>query len=376
MNGHDKLGEAQHAPNSCGARGRPSAFDAFSPICGAKGRRTGCARKTAFRCTSPRRERGVALLVALLAVALAVILVAGLLDRGELTLARTRNALRSAQATAYAQGLEAYAAQVLLEDRPGQDSRGDVWALPLAPQVVPGGAITANLRDLNGCFNLNNLVLPGDSAAEKAWRDLFGRLLAIHGVDAGVGEAVVDWLDADANSAGNGGAEDNAYLGRSPPYRAANRRFVHVSELRLVRGVDGDAYARLAADVCALPPGTTLNVNTASVAVLQAIEPGISRSLAERLWQDGRANWTEFDAFRRALPDQGMGLGALRGKLGLASDYFMARGEVVLDDVPFTFHSLIERRGGSGIRVLTRSRGSDATLATRAFDPVTLGEDD
>jgi len=44
--------------------------------------------------------------------------------------------------------------------------------------------------------------------------------------------------------------------------------------------------------------------------------------------------------------------------------------------VPFTFHSLIERRGGSGIRVLARSRGSDATLATRAFDPVTLDEDD
>lgn len=327
----------------------------------------------AIRCKPPRRERGVALLVALLAVALAVILIAGLLDRGELTLARTRNALRSAQAAAYAQGLEAYAAQILLKDQTNsQDSRSDIWAMPLAPQVVPGGAITANLRDLNGCFNLNNLVLPGNRPAQEAWRAMFGRLLAIHGVDAGIGEAVIDWLDADANSAGNGGAEDGAYLGLSPPYRAANRRFAHVSELRLVRGVDGDAYARLAPDVCALPPGTRLNINTASVAVLQSIEPGISRSLAERLWQDGNANWTDRGAFLRELPDQGLALGALNAQLGLASSYFMARGEVLLDDVPFTFHSLIERRSGTGIRVLARSRGSDAALTTRAFDPATL----
>lgn len=326
----------------------------------------------AFRRTLPRRQRGVALLVALLAVALAVILIAGLLDRGELTLARTRNALRSAQAAAYAQGLEAYAAQVLLKDQAGQDSRTDIWALPLPPQEVPGGVISANLRDLNGCFNLNNLVLPDNTAAQDAWRAMFTRLLAIRGVDPGVAEAVVDWLDADANSAGSGGAEDSAYLGLPLPYRAANRAFAQVSELRLVRGVDGDTYARLAPDVCALPPGTTLNVNTASVAVLRSIAPGISQSLAERLWQDGSANWTDRNAFLRELPNGGMTLGSLAAQVGLASSYFIARGEVVLDDVPFTFHSLIERRSGAGIRVLARSRGSDAALTTRAFDPATL----
>jgi general secretion pathway protein K len=317
----------------------------------------------------PRRERGVALLVALLAVALAVILIAGLLDRGELGLARTRNALRSAQALAYAQGLEAYAASVLLADQAtSQDSRTDTWALPLPPQEVPGGVISATLRDLNGCFNLNNLVLADDAAAQ-AWRETFARLLAIDGVDPGVADAVVDWLDADANTSGSAGAEDGAYLGQALAYRAANRAFAQVSELRLVRGVDGDAYARLAPDVCALPAGTRLNLNTASVAVLQSLAPGISRSLAERLWQDGNANWVDRNAFFRELPDGGATLGALKAQLGLASRYFLARGEVVLDDVPFTFHSLIERRAGSGIRVLARSRGSDDALTTRAFDP-------
>jgi len=63
------------------------------------------------------RSRGVALIVALLVVALATVLIAGLLDRGELAHARTRNSLREAQAQSYALGLEAYAAKVLVQDQ-------------------------------------------------------------------------------------------------------------------------------------------------------------------------------------------------------------------------------------------------------------------
>ena len=62
------------------------------------------------------RQRGVALIIALLVVALAAILIAGLLDRGGLAAARTRNALREMQAEHYAKGLEDYAARVLTQD--------------------------------------------------------------------------------------------------------------------------------------------------------------------------------------------------------------------------------------------------------------------
>ena len=87
------------------------------------------------------RQRGVALLVALLVVAIAVILVAALLDRGELALARTRNVLRGEQAEAYALGLDAYAAQVLVATAniTGPDTNASPWATPLPAQEVPGG---------------------------------------------------------------------------------------------------------------------------------------------------------------------------------------------------------------------------------------------
>jgi general secretion pathway protein K len=199
------------------------------------------------------RQRGVALLVALLVVALAVILVAALLDRGELALARTRNVLRGEQAEAYALGLDTYAAQVLMATHgasPDPDTNMSPWAAPLPAQPVPGGVIAASMRDLNGCFNLNNLA-PGNPTT---WQTTFEGLLKALQLDAQLRIAVQNWLDIDKVH-----DEENFYLAQAVPYRARGGLFAHVSELRLVRGVSSEVYARLAPHVCALPPGTTIN---------------------------------------------------------------------------------------------------------------------
>lgn len=303
--------------------------------------------------TSPKRQRGVALLVALLVVALAVILVAALLDRGELALARTRNALRSEQAAAYAQGLEIYAVQVLVDTQTqgGTDTNASPWATPLPPQPVPGGVIAATMHDMNGCFNLNNL----SSTNAGLWAPRFTMLLTTLAVNPSVGDGVRHWLD------GNGTSDDNYYLAQPVPYRASRRNFSQVSELRLVKGVDGEVYARLAPYVCALPAGTSINVNTATVPVLQSL--GISQSNAEKIWNNGQANFQGVTDFGQAaqLPQES----TLAG-IAFKSTYFLARGDIVLDDVPFTFFSLIERVQGRTSMVISRSRGSDDALIAPA----------
>ncbi len=312
---------------------------------------------------APRRQRGVALLIALLAVALAVILIAALLDSGELAFARTRNALRATQAVAYADGLEGYAAEVLMKDLDADgalDTHGDIWTLPLPPQDVPGGRISAQMRELNGCFNLNNLVSPVAGEAAQ-WRQRLRNLLVALELDPALGGAIVDWLDADANIDADGGAEDAAYLSQAVAYRTANRRFAHASELRLVRGIDGEAWQRLAGHVCALPPGSRLNLNTATTPVLMSLDSRITATLAERIRQDGQARWNDVDAALRELELQGIRI-ANRGGLGVASQYFLARGDIVLDRVPFSFASLLERNIGGvdgGVRVLMRTRGAE-----------------
>jgi general secretion pathway protein K len=307
-----------------------------------------------------RRQRGIALLIALLTVALAAVLIAGLLDRGELALARTRNALRGEQAEAYAQGLEAYAVRILIKDLEDTgDSNTDIWAMPLPPQMVPGGSIRASMRDLNGCFNLNNLA---SQRFAGTWSTMFARLLGVRGVDPSLLGAVNDWLGVSHNV----DATDAYYLAQPVPYRSAQRVFAHVSELRLVRGVTSDVYARLAPYVCALPVDSKLNVNTASVPLLQTLGTNISPAQAESLWQGGQAHWEA--GFKAQWASQGVVVDQAIGDpiVGVASSYFIARSDIELDGVPFTFFSVIQRGGGCGLCVVERSRGSDMAPAASA----------
>ncbi len=310
------------------------------------------------------RSRGVALIVALLVVALATILVAALLDRGELALARTRNGLRAQQVEAYAQGIEAYASQALLLPRDGPDTTSSPWMQPLPPQQVPGGLISASMRDLNGCFNLNNLA-PGQSLQ---WKALFVRLLKAQSIAPSVADAVEAWLDPERAA----GVDANAYLGQPVPYRPHGGLFAHVSELRLVRGIDAAAYARLAPQVCALPPGTRINVNTAGVPLLQALagsgEVPATVALAQRLWQDGRAQWSRIDEFWQATP-LGKVPAGLAELVGVNSDAFLLRGDIVLDGLPFTVFRVVLVQGGR-VRVVQRSRGADEALVGRALPDV------
>ena len=309
-----------------------------------------------------KRQRGVALIIALLVVALSVVLIAGLLDRGELSTARVSNELREAQARAYADGLEAYAARVLMQAAMSGnevDSNISPWAVPLPPTRVPGGQIVASMRDRNGCFNVNN-ILDESGVPSPIWLPKFKRLLQALKLDDTLADAIVNWMRADNT------ADDQTYLQLAVPYRPAKRSFVHVSELRLVRGVTADIYAKLSPDVCALPRGSVINVNTASAAVLMTLSSIVNEQMAKTLAQDGHANYDSLEMVRTQLPGQliecgGAGVPATQC-FDVKSSYFLARGDITLDGLPFVYFSLIERRyggAGAGIRVIERSRGSD-----------------
>jgi general secretion pathway protein K len=305
-----------------------------------------------------KEQRGIALIVALLVVALATVLIAGLLDRGELAAARTRNVLRAEQAQAYALGMEVYAASVLRKDLFDHvDSNSDIWGVPLAPVPVPGGIISAKMRDLNGCFNLNNLV----GADEGNWRDRFKRLLRALKLDPTLLPAVIDWIDADVGIS-NGGAEDMNYLAQPLPYRAANRPFAHVSELRLVRGVSDEVYARLVPQVCALPVGvlaTKININTATIPVLMTIDDAIDETMARKLWSEGHAHFNDAQESTVQAALNNPLIRVDQRAYSVESTFFLARGDIALDGLTFTFYSVLSRPSSGVIQVIARSRGSD-----------------
>jgi general secretion pathway protein K len=305
---------------------------------------------------APKNERGVALIVALLVVALATVLIAALLDRGELAAARTRNTLRETQAESYAKGLEDYAAHVLTQDlqQNSFDTANDIWAIPLPPTPVPGGEISATMTDLNGRFNLNNLVVDGKTNPQQSdWEMIFGRLLLALKLDPSLEQNIEDWMSSDSSPS------DAWYTSQAVPYRRGQRIFSHVSELRLVKGFDGDTYNKILPYVSALPVNTTININTASVPVLMTMVAGMTEQSAAAIWQQGHANIQQVSALPPPQPDH-------FNLYSTQSSYFLARCDVTLDGLPFTFYSLIERPSGpsitpgnSAIRVLRRNRGGD-----------------
>lgn len=302
-----------------------------------------------------RRQAGVALLAAVLVVALASVLIAALLDRGEHSRARSRNSLRSEQTWQLALGAEQWVQAILQRDGQesgGIDARGDAWAQPIPPLPVPGGLLHGRLRDASGCFNLNNLVTAeGEQAIQLQRLRLLLRALKL---DEGLADAIADWIDADALPR-NAGAEDASYLGLRPAYRAGNGPMTHVSELRLVRGVSAEVFDRLRPHVCALPAPSTLNLNFASPQLWMSLDERITESVASQLWRDGQARFDNTERVAEELLRLGI---AEVPMLGLAthSNYFVLEAEVETDGLPFQFGSLLYR-DERGVRTLARIRG-------------------
>ncbi len=239
--------------------------------------------------TSFLAQRGIALITALLVVALATIIAVTMMMRQQLDLRRTENLIHSEQAYQYALGGEHWASLILLRDRQQNvvDHLQELWATTLPSLPIEGGYLQAQLEDLQSRFNLNNLLTKEGkmSAPDVAY---FERLLSLLELPRNLGSAVVDWIDHDVEPQISEGAEDLAYLTKTPAYRTANQFFKSPSELRLVKGFDQENYNKLAPYITALPSRTLINVNTAPALILMALvseevsESDISSLLATR----------------------------------------------------------------------------------------------
>lgn len=304
----------------------------------------------------PRRQRGVALIVAVLVLALAAVIIVGLLDAGEIAQARTRNSLRAEQTWQLQRGLEAWAAQALREDHraePNIDAFDDLWAQPLPPLDIPGGRIVGRLREQGGCFNVNSL-LRGDEPDERA-RQRFERLLRALNLNLAIAMQALDYIDADIDPSA-GGAEDGAHLASQPPRRAANRPMLHVSELRLLPGIDAGAWRALRPHVCALPAGSPLNLNTATAELWMSLDDAMTRRQAEILARQGRARYRDMDEVNRELERLGLAPQPPDGALGVFTHHFILEADILFDELPFRYSSHLFRDRET-ITVLARTRG-------------------
>lgn len=308
-------------------------------------------------CKTHLRQHGVALVTVLLVVALASAAAVAVAARQVIDVRRTENVVIAGQANLLVRGMETWVRQVLERDavETKTDGPADTWSSLARPIEIEHGQILGRVEDLQGRFNLNNLITEQGEVSPDDVQG-FERLLELLELDEDLAQAVADWLDSDIRPSYPGGAEDNDYLRRTPPYRTANRRIASPRELLLIKGFDEEAYARIAPFVTALPGRTDVNVNTATAPVLVAAIEELTLSQAEAMVESrGDSGYEDLTQFRNEQALEGR---EVKG-VSVTSDYFLASFNVEYLKARRTAYSIMRRTGDDPVvaQTIMRERG-------------------
>jgi general secretion pathway protein K len=307
------------------------------------------------------RQRGVALITAMLIMALVTTLTFSLEWDNSLDLRRTYVSMYREEAIQAALGAESWVLTILRQD--AQDSStdhlGEIWAseLPVLPLGGPGdsiqGEIYGEIQDLQGRFNINNLV-DAKGEVDQPSLEHYQRLLLALGLDPRLAGITADWIDADQNAGFPDGAEDPIYTGFTPPYRPPNQIITSTSELAALDGMDKPTLDVLLPHITALPGRTAINVNTATAPVLQSLDPNMTAADVEGLLaQRGETGFADLNNVFSALVEP-----EVLNQLAETSDYFRLKVIVRVDTVRITFFSLMERSLQGDVTPILRSLGT------------------
>ncbi|MBB3169764.1 general secretion pathway protein GspK [Simiduia aestuariiviva] len=371
------------------------------------------------------------LILALLIVALVATLAVNYASQMMLVQARAENRLYGAQQEVYADSMIDMAARLLKTDAENGelDHLQEDWAFPGgASYSVEGGAISGALADAQAVFNINNLQSPiadkpnpqdptrfseaqrrfirllqtfdgNQGAGGKAGADRDGRAEADPNappplvIDVNqaimITEAIADWLDADDEPTGYGGAESLQYQQMGVTWVPPNAAMESIEELKLVQHITPEIYQAIRPYITVLPEAnTSLNINTvAEVKLLQTLNAAdqLVPLKAEDLgafgsWR-GETGFTASSDLASQPDFQALLNGANLDVAGLSvsTEYFWLTVDVQLAEKVINRRMLLQRKGGD-IKVLARFASGQQTamqvLLQGDADADANGEDD
>jgi general secretion pathway protein K len=226
-------------------------------------------------CANCRWQRGAAVVMAMLVVAVVATLVSGAFWRQNLLARQAENELAYAQTKWLFRGALDWVAVILGEDARASpvDHLGEAWAVPLAETRLnendgrDPAYLSGEIRDEQAKFNLRNLAAPDGVNPQEL--EALRRLLALASLDAGLAEPIAQRVLA---AAPGEGARGPTRLGVSS-----------VDDLLGLESLDAAAIERLRPLVTMLPQPTPVNANTAPAEVLAARIGNLSLADARRL---------------------------------------------------------------------------------------------
>ena len=307
------------------------------------------------------RQRGAALLLALLLVALVATLASGMVWQQWRAVQVEAAERARAQAAWILDGATEWARLIMREDgrTSSTDHGAEPWATPLAEARLStflaaerdSGAdsdfdafLSGSIRDAQARYNLRNLV---DAAAGRVVADelrTLERLCAALGlgadVPARIGAALAQAWGPDAQAA--------------PDRPLPVSRFEHLAWL----GVEPAAVEALRPYADVLPRPAPLNLNTASREAIAAVL-GIDAGTAERLAQ--RRQLRAFESLAQVREELPGNVELSETRVALASSHFVVVGRLRLEERVLEQSAWLYRNAG---RVVVEGQRRQATLAT------------
>lgn len=363
------------------------------------------SRRNRINHKSPRQQQGAALIIALVIMTIAVTISANMLFRQQLNTRLSSNINNLEQAYIYATGIEDWTRTILAadtEDAPDTDNLTEPWATQIPPIPIPGGTMSGRLFDLQAKINVNNVYPPENPIPETdevvsetvdadnqplspeeaararehnryiIARQRAAKMIVIADPDETLGtplnvvDVMQDWIDEDQNTL-EGGAESDHYSSQEVAYNTANSRMVSESELRLLKDIDKDGYKLLRKHFTALPQMTSINVNTASYEVIQAL--GFTAEAAENIVsvRDDTPFETLEEFLRLAVVEPAMQADADGNVLvyghdiSITSSYFLLQGEIIIGTARIYINSILHRNDGK-VSVISRDFSNQQLL--------------
>jgi general secretion pathway protein K len=307
----------------------------------------------ADRCAS-HRQRGAALLLAMLVLTLVATLASGMVWQ-QWRAIQVEGAERArTQAAWILSGALDWARLILREDARtgGADHLGEPWAVPLAEARLSSflaadrdnnsaaeadgveAFLSGSITDAQSRWNLRRLI-DGEGKVAPAQLRVLQRLVEQAGLPSDSAERIAQALR-------NAWAPAAAASGAAPAQATiAPQRLAELAWL----GIDGNTVSRLEPWVTLLPRSDTpVNVNTAAAEVIAAAIDGMSLGSAQRLLQERqRTPLRDLSApgTRAYFPADPQT--SLEG-VGVSSRYFVVQGRLRLGERVLEERSLIERR--------------------------------
>ena len=305
------------------------------------------------------RQRGVAIVTALLLAALAITIVMSLFGQQNVQVRSIENQRYQLQKQWVMRGALDWARLILREDAKVSrvDYLGEPWSVPLEEtrldQYVDNGrtseddtdaTLSGYITDAQSRLNLTGLSVAG--VIDQPTLDAFQKLLSAQGMDPELAVATAKVVASTQSQAAQLNADGTVL---AAPVNAKILALLQVDDLLVVPGFTPAALAKLRDLIIFLPIATPININTASAQVLSARIAALSLSDAEQIVT------SRDQAYYRDMTDLGGRWDKSKGSvpantiINTQTKYFIVHGHVRLGRSVFDQDALIERTPVSGV---------------------------